>query len=380
MIRLKGLIYDIIGWFATIGFRHKKDNTVLIIRIDEIGDYVLWRKFLQPILHSPTYHNKQFYFCGNNSFKQLFQLEYSNCFAKEFWVDKHLFKTNMWYRYKFLKQLYKLGIEVVINPTYSRAKRLDDSIVKACKATTAIAMHRNSENYFSYEEGFDKNLYPQLITTASTPIFEFYRNQQFCAILLQVPSINLPKHTLFNSSVLPSIQPLNLPKKYFVVFPGSRSASRIWATENFVALSNYYFEKTNCTAIVCGAKNDDVYCQAFVASYKNPVINLCGKTNLPQMLAVLRQANFLFSVDTGSVHLAASVNCPVLGIYNGGQFGRFAPYPKEIAPNFYAIYPSDILHQLQNKVIVAANYQYVISKSYNSVTSIQAINKLETII
>jgi ADP-heptose:LPS heptosyltransferase len=380
MIKLKGFIYDVIGWLASIGFRQKKSNTVLVIRVDEIGDYVLWRKFLQPILNNPNNANTQFYFCGNSSFKQLFQLEYSHSFLKEFWVDKNLFKTNMRYRYKFLKQLYKLGVEVVVNPTYSRAKRVDDSMVKACKANLAIAMHRNSENYFSYEENFDKNLYHQLINIGQKSIFEFYRNQLFCQVLLQTEIKNLPSNTLFSNVVLPNIQHLNLPQNYFVVFPGSRSTSRIWATDNFVALSNFYFAKTNYVAIVCGSKNDEGYCQAFTEAYKNSVINICGKTNLPQMLAVLQQAKFLFSVDTGSVHLAAAVGCPVLGIYNGGQFGRFAPYPKEISSTFYALYPQDILEELQNETLVATKYQYVISKNYNSVTSQQAINKLETVI
>lgn len=380
MIKLKGFIYDVVGWFASIGVRKTNSNTVLIIRIDEIGDYVLWRKFLQPILQHPNYSNKEIYFCGNNSFKQLFNLEFANMFKQEFWIDKNLFKTNMLYRYTFLKQLYKLGIEVIINPTYSRAKRFDDSIVKAAKPMQAIAMHRNSENYFSYEENYDALLYTQLIATPQKPLFEFFRNQFFCEALLQTTAQYLPKNTLFKSEALPNINALELPQNYFVVFPGSRNASRIWSAENFVELSNFYFAKTNFTAIVCGSQADEVYCQAFISKYKNPCINLCGKTNLPQMLAVLQHAKFLFSVDTGSVHLAAAVGCAVIGIYNGGQFGRFAPYPKEIAPNFYPIYPQDILQELIDEKMVATKYQYVIAKNYNSVSSQQAINKLATVI
>lgn len=380
MNRLKGFIYDVVGWLASFGFRKLNPNAVLIIRVDEIGDYVLWRKFLQPIIQHYSSLNKALFFCGNSSFKPLFYLEYSNTFKQEFWLNKNLFKTNMWYRYKFLRQLYKLGIEVVINPTYSRAKRFDDSIVAATKAKQRIAMKRNNENYFSYEQRFDKRLYNQLVSTSNKNMFEFYRNQTFCKALLQNAIQHLPINTLFKKEKLPQLSEFNLPPNYFVVFPGSRSANRIWSTENFIELSNFYFSQTNYVAIVCGSATDAAYCAAFAANYKHPLINLCEKTNLPQMLAVLQNAKFLFSVDTGSVHLAAAVGCPVLAIYNGGQFGRFAPYPPEIAPNFHALYPLDILNELQHEEIVAKTYQYVIAKDYNSVTAQQAINKLKTII
>jgi hypothetical protein len=48
MNRLKGIIYEMIGWLATKGRRRSAMNKrLLIVRIDEIGDYMLWRPFFE---------------------------------------------------------------------------------------------------------------------------------------------------------------------------------------------------------------------------------------------------------------------------------------------------------------------------------------------
>ena len=51
MNRIKGFIYDLITLFASIGSRNRNTaEKVLIIRVDEIGDYLLWRKFITELL------------------------------------------------------------------------------------------------------------------------------------------------------------------------------------------------------------------------------------------------------------------------------------------------------------------------------------------
>ena len=45
---LKGVIYDVIGYLAYFGkVNVQRKNKALILRVDEIGDYILWRKFIQ---------------------------------------------------------------------------------------------------------------------------------------------------------------------------------------------------------------------------------------------------------------------------------------------------------------------------------------------
>ncbi|MDE3252786.1 MAG: glycosyltransferase family 9 protein, partial [Bacteroidota bacterium] len=263
-----------------------------------------------------------------------------------------------------LRRIYKAGFSIVINPTFSRDKRYDDSIVRAARANRNWGMEANQESVKPYETGYDKGWYQSLFRQPEKPIFEFIRNRQFAAFLLQrpLPEINIQLREI-NFAPLPEI----LPDKYFVVFPGSRSATRIWPADNFIRVSNYLFETFGWTAILAGTKNDAVYIGDFLKHYAYPVINLQGKTSLPEMLSLLKKAACLLSVDTGSVHLAAAVGCTVFGIFNGSQFKRFAPYPKELSANFYAIYPDDVEKELQDPVLVKEKYEFVVNIPYSLV-------------
>lgn len=362
MNRLKDTIYNIITGLAGLGFRKKNSRKrLLIVRVDEIGDYMLWHKFLRDIVNADAYKDHEIHFCGNQSWKSLFHTFDRELVTECFWMNKSRFKKEMGYRYQFLKNIHARHYDVVINPTFSRDKRYDDSIVKAAKAPHTVGMVANTEAVRPYETGYDRNLYSQLFEHANKPVFEFYRNKLFTSFITGIDS-NVTD-TQIDRSLLPDF-PVTLPENYFVVFPGSRSRARIWPTENFVQVSNYLFEQYGWTAVVCGTSGDAIYTGAFIKQYRHPAVNLTGKTSLVEMLALFTKARCLLSVDTGSVHLAAAVSCTVFGIFNGSQYKRFAPYPKEMAPNFFAVYPDEVEKELKDEALVKQKYEFVVPVPY----------------
>jgi ADP-heptose:LPS heptosyltransferase len=167
-----------------------------------------------------------------------------------------------------------------------------------------------------------------------------------------------------------------MPEKYFVVFPGSRSKKRIWPAENFVLVANYLFENYGWTAVLAGTRSDKEYTDAFLALYKQPVADLTGKTSLLEMMSVLKSAQCLLSVDTGSVHLAAAVGCTVCGIFNGSQYKRFAPYPPEMISGFHAIYPDDVEIELREERLVRDKYEFVVDVPYQNVKAEKVIQAI----
>lgn len=373
--RIKGIIYDIIGILASTGFRQKSvQKKLLIIRIDEIGDYMLWRNFLNEITSAPRYYGFEIHFAGNKSWKSIFETFDTDTIQKSFWIDKIRFKKDLRYRFRFLRMIYRQGYDSVINPTFSRDKRYDDSIVKAASATHRIGMVANTESVQSYERGYDSNLYTRLFDYPEKPIFEFFRNQLFTAFVTGIESA--VEDTSIPGSLLRSFE--GLPPKFAVIFPGSRSASRIWPANNFVTAASHLFRTQGFTMVVCGAASDKVYTDAFCAAYPYPVIDLTGKTSLTDMLSILAKASLLLSVDTGSVHLAAAVGCPVIGVFNGSQYKRFAPYPPSIAPHFYACYPDNIEKELADETLVRTKYEFVIAEPYANVSPEKVIKTIDT--
>jgi ADP-heptose:LPS heptosyltransferase len=379
MNRIKGFVYDLITLFACIGKRNRNaTEKVLLIRVDEIGDYLLWRKFLIDIISSSLCQQKEVHFVGNAAWKSLFEIEFSdNTFTKIYWLNKTLYKTSIHYRFRFSKNIFIENYSIVINPTYSRAKRVDDSIVKAAKANNNYGYARNNENYLTYEQSYDRNLYDQLLPILQKPVFEFNRNKAFAEWLTQKQS--LIKNTLLSESIkLPEVnQKFNIPDNYFVVFPGSRSNKRIWSAENFAITSIYLYDHYKFTAILAGASSDSQYGVAFENKYQHSIINLIGKTTLPETLALLKGAKCILSVDTGSIHLAASVNCLSFGIFNGSQYGRFSPYPNTVSAKIQSIYPASISNEIANINIFNEKYEHIVPIDYNEVSPLQVIEIIE---
>lgn len=376
MNRLKDLIYDYILSLASFGWRKSTHvQKILIVRVDEIGDYMLWRPFLKEISQHRDYRNYEIHLCGNKSWKSLF-----DCFDQElvtqcFWMDKNRFKTKMSYRYSFLRSLFHENYHIVINPTFSRDKRYDDAIVKATRARERIGMKANTETVRSYEAGYDSHLYTKLFHHPGKPLFEFERNRLFTEFITLRNSSVLNTH--INEDRLPALRQA-LPEKYFVIFPGSRNAARIWPTDHFVLTAQYLFNRFGWTTVIAGTENDKPYIDAFCEKYHYPLLNMAGKTSLTEMLTLLKNARCLLSVDTGSVHLAAAVGCPVFGIFNGSQYGRFAPYPKQITEHFYAIYPDEIEKELSNDELVKAKYEFVVAIPYSSIKAEKVIRTMHT--
>ena len=69
-------------------------------------------------------------------------------------------------------------------------------------------------------------------------------------------------------------------------------------------------------------------------------------------MQLLKAATFTLSVDTGSVHLAAAVGCPVIGLYSGKHYGRFAPYPKDVFDKFWVIYPDHVEQYIKEQNLI----------------------------
>ncbi|HCL05143.1 MAG TPA: hypothetical protein DHW64_03885 [Chitinophagaceae bacterium] len=334
---------------------------------------MLWRNFLNEMASSPKYRDHEIHFCGNRSWKSLFEQFDASSVNKHFWIDKIRFKKEIRYRYRFLRMIYRQGYTTVINPVFSRDKRYDDSIVRAARAKENIGMVANTESLQSYELGYDKGLYTRLFNHPHKPLFEFYRNRMFTEFVTGIYSSVVD--TSVPSALLPAYN--GLPEKYVVIFPGSRSKTRIWPVENFIKVAAYLYEQQGFTAVVCGASGDKMYTDAFCKSYTYPLLDLTGKTSLPEMLTVLQQASMLLSVDTGSVHLAAAVRCPVTGIFNGSQYKRFAPYPKELSAHFIAVYPKQIQQELSDDDMVRSKYEFVIDTPYDLVTPEQVIEAVK---
>jgi heptosyltransferase I len=136
---------------------------------------------------------------------------------------------------------------------------------------------------------------------------------------------------------------------YFVISPAASKAERNWSNQNYAAIADYVASK-GLTVVLSGgpsAMEKDLG-EKIERLVKTPMINLIGKTNLPQLLALLDQASLVLAPDSGPAHMASSVNTPVIGIYAHSNPMRTGPYnSKSLTVSIY----SELLQQQTGKSI-----------------------------
>ncbi len=113
---------------------------------------------------------------------------------------------------------------------------------------------------------------------------------------------------------------------------------RNWSVESYAAVIDYAFEKHGLLTILTGgpAANERAYAEAIVAAAHHTPVNLVGRTNLKQMLAVLEQAAAVIAPDTGPAHMANALGKKVIGLYATSNPERTGPYcHRELTVNKY---------------------------------------------
>lgn len=113
-------------------------------------------------------------------------------------------------------------------------------------------------------------------------------------------------------------------KDYAVIIPGARWKTKIWPAEKFGKLTSKLPLKT----VVVGGKDDIEASDTIVLLSKGKSTSLAGRTDLRELVEVIRHAQFVVSNDSGPMHIAAALNVPVFAIFGPTDAIRTGPYGK----------------------------------------------------
>ncbi len=127
-------------------------------------------------------------------------------------------------------------------------------------------------------------------------------------------------------------------KDYFVISPAASKAERNWLTQNYAIIAEYVASKGLTVVLSGGPSTTELQLGNEIQQLaKVSMINLIGKTNLPQLLALLDQATLVLAPDSGPAHMASSVNTPVIGLYAHSNPMRTGPYnSKSLTVSIYS--------------------------------------------
>jgi len=302
-------------------------QSVLAVRMDAIGDFVLWldsAAALRKMFPSERYH---LVLLGNSLWEEL--VASTRIFDEYIPVKRYQFYYDIHYRFDIWKRLRSRAWEVAIHPTFSRDCLYGDAVIRVSGAAKRIGSKGDLSNQPAWQKWISDRWYTQLLPASDKPLMELERNAEFIRALgMEDFRAGLPELAI--SAKLP---PKFDARDYIVVVPGGSLALKQWPVERFAELSERIHRMFGFKVIVCGSQIETPLGSRLrilaAGEEAGWIEDWTGKTSLSELAIIIKGAKLLIGNDSSCVHIAAAVGTSAFCVVGGGHFGRFVPYRLE---------------------------------------------------
>lgn len=306
----------------------KPERKILIIKTDAIGDYILFRNFIEELKKTVQYSDHKIDILGNPLWRDL-AMQYDGPFVNQLIFTKvEALYDKPWQTLKLGWQLFSNNYSLVLQPSYSRTL-VNDGLAGLTAAKQIVGFVSDNERILPKYKNKTDRFYTQQLSLPEEIYFEFDRTKYFFErVLGQSIALNGP-----------SIGEVNTAKKGIVIFPGAGIVKRSWEADKFLTLIKLIREQTETPIYLSGGPSEtaigDFIQQNLPAG---TVTNLINKTTLPELVELIGNASLILSNETSAIHIASATKTPCVCILGGGHFERFAPYPPHIINRPICVY------------------------------------------
>jgi len=289
-----------------------------ILKLDEIGDYVLFRKYIKNIYDS---HGNSIYLIGNKSWESLFIGLDKKYIANFYFIDKKKFNSSFFYKLRTMISLKKLSFDKIIHPTQSRDLFISDYILSELNSKSKIGFKSDYLNSSKKQLLVSDRYYTRLIDCLKIP-FEIDKIEKFINEVFQINQDLCNDENTFQRN------------QDCVIFLGASSPERRWGGySDLIFKINLYFDNI----YLCGGNDVKIN---FDSNLNSNVINLIGKADLSDFMSLIKKSRLLITNESFAHHLAVQTRTNCVVISNGNNYLRFHPYPKKHLNSIYKIiYP-----------------------------------------
>jgi heptosyltransferase-2 len=154
------------------------------------------------------------------------------------------------------------------------------------------------------------------------------------AAIAAPPSAHASAATLLQGSGIADEQP------FVVAAPGAAyGRAKQWLPARFAELV-YLMASEHITTVLIGAKGDISACKEVASAA--PAVNLCGRTDLATLAALLTRSRAVVANDSGAMHLAAAVGVKVVAIFGPTNDRKTSPLRATAQSPMPAILTADV--------------------------------------
>ncbi len=114
--------------------------------------------------------------------------------------------------------------------------------------------------------------------------------------------------------------------RFVVLVPATRWETKQWDAARFGALSARIFERFGLKSVLVGGAGDIARGDEAAQSSGGHAINLCGKTTLRQLAAMIDGAALVVTADSTPMHMAAAHDMPLVALFGPTSPVRTGPF------------------------------------------------------
>lgn len=308
-------------------------DTVLLVRLDNIGDFVVWLDAGRAIVAHYRADGKRVTLLANAVWSRW--AEELGLFDEVLPLEEKRFRRDLRYRLQVGRMIRARGFEIAVQPAFTRLLEGGDSIVRLSGATQRVGSAGIFERGAESDRDTSDRWFTLMLFSDPAITSEMGRNAAFVRALTgtgyrgRVADLRAGMNLRVPQELRSELGSV----RYFVLFPGASSATRLWPVERYVELAERVHAVTGWMGVVCGGPGEAAQASALCRAATMPLLNWVGRTSLSGLAAVLAHADLLVANETSAVHIATAVGTPTVCITGGGHYGRFMPYSVEERDN-----------------------------------------------
>ena len=184
-----------------------------------------------------------------------------------------------------------------------------------------------------------------------------YLVSEFLKIKPIVPLFNIPKIEKYRNSLKDvfAVNGLVFPKdKFIIAAPGARWNSKRWPTDFFAEVLDHISEKKGFKTIIIGTSDERFLAEEIISKCeKAKPVSFADKTNMVELVELLRYAEFVLTNDSGPMHIAAALGTRVIAM--------FGPTDPELTGPFW---PNSTVYQNETGCIKCFKRECLKEKQY----------------
>ena len=121
---------------------------------------------------------------------------------------------------------------------------------------------------------------------------------------------------------------INPDDKLMGMIPGARWDSKRWPPDFFADVANGFLAKNpDFKVLIIGAPSDRILSKQIISTAANKrIISIAGNTSVGEMIEAIRYCRFIFSNDSGPIHIAAAIQKKVFALFGPTDPGKTGPY------------------------------------------------------